>query len=101
MLMDRRIWPPICYLPVGGDCFCDGCMAEAVDLDRYEARQIRLGESGSFSQDFDCCAGCGRQTVVIRAARSRRAGRIERMIASALTAELVAEIKRVTPAAKQ
>ena len=56
-----------------GGCFCDSCMAEAVDLaDRYQAQQIRtaLGESGSFSQDFDDCIQCGRRTVVIRAERS-------------------------------
>jgi hypothetical protein len=55
-----------------GGCLCDGCMAEAVNLDnRHEAQRIRsaLGEFGSFSQDFDCCMVCGRETVVIRAER--------------------------------
>ena len=56
-----------------GRCFCDSCMAEAVELtDRHQAQEIRtaLAESGLFSQDFDCCALCGRETVVIRTERS-------------------------------
>lgn len=52
-----------------GGSFCDGCMAEAVQLeDRHEAQRVRraLDESGSFSQNFDCCTVCGRETVVVR-----------------------------------
>lgn len=56
-----------------GSGFCDSCMAEALELaHRHQAQQIRaaLAESGSFSQDFGCCALCGRETVVIRTERS-------------------------------
>ena len=52
-----------------GACFCDRCMAKAVNLDNpFEAQRIRsaLGESGSFAQEFDVCTRCGRETVVIR-----------------------------------